>query len=187
MGFRKPYKNRYSTNFEARISHFPHKMTVNDYRGPHHEEEVFVRAEKVDRERYFLLHDDNGKPLYPALIQRLDKLKANRTSGPLFVCEESTPGEPRAWTSGKLNRVVSDICKEAGLPHLTLTQFRKGGLTESGTAGLTTTQIMSQSIHLTEQTVQIYLEKNQEVAMEGQKLRLRWRRKKAKRGIDIVT
>jgi hypothetical protein len=177
----------FAWEMEARISHFPYTMTVNDYRGPHHEEEVLVRAEKVYQERYFLLHDDNGKPLYPALIQRLDKLKGNRAFGPLFICEDSSPDELGVWTSRKLNKAVSDICKEAGLPHLTLTQFRKGGLTESGAAGLTTTQIMSQSIHFTEQTVQIYLEKNQEVAMEGQKLRLRWRRKKAKRGIDIVT
>jgi hypothetical protein len=177
----------FAWEMEARISHFPYTMTVNDYRGPHHEEEVLVRAEKVYQERYFLLHDDDGKPLYPALIQRLDKLRGNRTSGPLFVCEDSSPDEPRAWTSSKLNKAASDICKEARLPHLTLTQFRKGGLTESGVAGLTTTQIMSQSIHLTEQTVQLYLEKNQEVAMEGQKRRLRWRRKKVKRGIDIVT
>lgn len=177
----------FAWEMEARISHFPYKMTVNDYRGVYHEAEVFVRAEKVHQERYFLLHDDDGKPLYPALTQRLDKLKGNQTSGPLFVSERSAPGKPRPWTKNTLNKAVANICKEAELPHLTLTQFRKGGLTESGAAGLTTTQIMSQSLHQTEQTVQIYVEKNQETAMEGQKLRLRWRRKKAKRGMDIVT
>lgn len=177
----------FAWEMEARISHFPYKMTVNDYRGLHHETEVFVRAEKVHEERYFLLHDDDGKLLYPALTQRLDKLKGYRASGALFVCEESAPDKPRPWTKARLYKAVADICKESGLPHLTLTQFRKGGLTESGTAGLTTTQIMSQSIHLTEQAVQIYLEKNQEVTMGGQKRRLRWRRRKAERGVDIVT
>ncbi|MFB9268025.1 hypothetical protein ACFFWD_33660 [Bradyrhizobium erythrophlei] len=177
----------FAWEMEARVSHFPYKMTVSDYRGPHHEEEVLVRAEKVYQERYFLLRDDDGKALYPALIERLDKLKGNRTSGPLFVCEESAADEPRPWTNWRLNKAVANICKESGLPHLTPTQFRTGGLTESGTAGLTTTQIMSQSIHLTEDSVQIYIEKNQETAMEGQKQRLRFRKRKAKRGIEIVT
>ncbi|MEZ2144904.1 hypothetical protein AAE026_21830 [Bradyrhizobium sp. DN5] len=177
----------FAWEMEARVSHFPYKMTVNEYRGLHHEAEVFVRAEKINQERYFLLHDDDGKPLYPALMQRLDELKANRTSGPLFACERSAPDKPRPWSRKRLYETVAKICEEGGLPHLTLTQFRKGGLTESGTAGLTTTQIMSQSIHLTEQAVQIYLEKNQEVTMGGQKRRLRWRRRKAERGVDIVT
>ncbi|MEH2488493.1 hypothetical protein [Bradyrhizobium sp. AZCC 2230] len=177
----------FAWEMEARVSHFPYKMTVNEYRGLDHEAEVFVRAEKTDQERYFRLHDDDGKPLYPALMQRLDKLKGNRTSGPLFVCERSAPGKPRPWSRNRLYETVAKMCEEAGLPHLTLTQFRKGGLTESGTAGLTTTQIMSQSMLLTEQTAQIYIEKGQETAMEGQKHRLRWRRKKVKRGVDIVT
>jgi len=177
----------YAWEMQARVSHFPFEAKVEHYRPEGHGDEILVRAEKVGDERYFRLFDDDYEPLYPALIQRLDALKRNRTSGPLFVCEQSASGHPEAWKCDDLRKAIAGICKAAGLPNLTLTQFRTGGLTEAGAAGLTTTQIMSQSMHKNEQTVQIYIEKNQEVTLQGQTLRLKWRRNKARRGIDIVT
>jgi integrase len=122
------------------------------------------------------------------LIARLKKLKGKRTTGRLFVSEMSSPDRPTGWAEGDLRRKVSETCKAAGLPGLTLSQFRKGGLTEAGSAGLSTSQIMARSIHLNENTVHIFVEKNPEVAVGGQEMRLRYRNRKAKkRGIDIVT
>jgi integrase len=148
---------------------------------------VHVKSHKTHQNAYFYLFDDDGEVLYPMLTKRLDELKGDRTSGLLFVSERSEPGKARAWTVSELREVVAEICKEAGLPHLTLSQFRKGGLSEAGAAGLSTSQIMSQSLHLTEEAVQMYIDKNAEVAMGGQQLRLKYRGKLQKRGVDIVT
>lgn len=176
----------YAWEFHARVSHFPYSARVEDYRSKFHEDEIFVRAEKVDDERYFSLVNDDGELLFPALTERLDEMTEKRATGPLFVWEESPAGRPEPWPLKRLQETVVEICEKAGMDRLTLRQFRKGGLTESGNAGLTTTEIMSISMHKTEQTVQIYTEKNQAVAAEAQEKRLRFRQKKLKRGKDVT-
>lgn len=177
----------FAWEMQARVTHFPFDAKVEDYRSKFRRDEIFVRAEKVDDAAYFALFNDDGEPLYPALIQRLDALKGERTTGPLFVRDKSDSDQPTTWSPTPLRKAMAAICRAAGLPNLTLTQFRTGGLTESGSAGLTTTQIMSQSLHKLEQTVQIYIDRNQEVTKEGQTRRLNWRCNKAKRGVEIVT
>jgi len=176
----------YAWELHARVSHFPYCAVVGDYRGRFREDEIFVRAEKVSDERYFFVVNDEGKVLFPALVERLDELKGQRSTGPLFVCENSHPDRPEAWVPKKLNKAIAMVCKNAKMDHLTLAQFRKGGLTESGSAGLTTTQIMSMSMHKTEEVLHVYTEKNQEVAMGAQEKRLAFRVKKSKRGKDVA-
>jgi hypothetical protein len=171
---------------EARVTHFPYKMGVSDFRGPNHEDEIFVRAEKVHKSAYFYLENDDGEPLYPQLTARLTKLKGDRTTGPMFLCERAD--KTRTWKPDELRAVVEEICTDADLPPLNLSQFRKGGLSESGKAGLTPAQITSQSQSGSWAVLQkSYIENNAESAMAGQEKRLHYRGKKAKRGIDIVT
>jgi hypothetical protein len=171
---------------KARPTHTPYKMKVTDFRGPNHEDQVYVVSDKTHQCGWFWLENDDGQPLYPALTQRLAALKGKRSTGPMFLCERAE--KPRPWKPAELRAVVAEICHEAGLPHLTLSQFRKGGLAEAGEAGLSEWQIVSQSLHLEPgRVLKHYLQRNAETAMGGQELTLKYRAKKAKRGIDIVT
>lgn len=177
----------FAWEMQVRVTHFPHTMSVADFCGPNHENQIRVVSHKNHQEAFFYIHNDDGKPLYPALTLRLIKLKGSRTEGPLFVCERAAQDKPRPWTPSELRDVVAEVCRDAGLPHLTLTQFRKGGLSESGAAGLSPWQIVSQSLHLDPNVLKFYIDCNADVAMGGQELRLDYRGRKAKRGIDIVT
>lgn len=169
----------------VRVSHFPYTMTVADFRGPNHENQVRVVAHKVRKEAYFYLENRQGKPLYRELSKRLAKLKGKRTSGPLFVCERSEPNHPRPWRVRELRKVVAEICAAARIPHCTLTQFRTGGLTESGEAGLSPWQIMSQSLHDDPNTLKRYIERNARLAMGGRERRIDYRRQIKGRRIDM--
>jgi hypothetical protein len=171
----------YAFEFEVRATHFPSRTDVSDFRGPNHEDEIFVRAEKVGKSAYFYLENDDGELLYPKLTERLTKLKGDRKTGPMFLCERAD--KTRVWRPRELRAVIKEICEEAGLPPLNLSQFRKGGLSESGRAGLTPGQITSQSLHDNWHILQKhYIDNNAESAMAGQEKRLEYRRKKARRG-----
>jgi hypothetical protein len=177
----------YAFEMFGRVENFPSKVTVEYFRPPDRKDEIQVVQEKTHQGSWFDLYSDSGKMLYPAMTKRLAKLKGRRKEGTLFPCERAEPGKIRPWRKAELSAVIKEICKSVGLPPLVLNQFRKGGLTESGSAGLTTSQIMAQSLHLVESTVQIYIEKNKEVAAGGQAKRLVYRKRKARFGTDIVT
>lgn len=170
---------------KARPTHTPYKMQVSDFRGPNHEDQVYVVSDKTHQCAWFWLENDDGQPLYPALTKRLEALKGERTTGPMFLCERAE--NPRPWRPTELRAAVAEICTEAGLPPLTLSQFRKGGLAEAGEAGLSEWQIVSESLHLNPRVLTHYLQRNAETVVGGRELTLKYRAGKAKRGIDIVT
>jgi hypothetical protein len=171
----------YGYEMFGRAESFPFKATVDYFRSPGHEHEIFVSQQKVGKTSWFDLFNDEGEPLYPELIKRLTKLKGRRKEGALFPCERAATGQIRPWRKAELSEAIKEICEAEGLPPLVLSQFRKGGLTESGEAGLTTSQIMAASMHTVEDTVHIYIEKNKEVAAGGQQKRLAYRERKARR------
>jgi hypothetical protein len=171
----------YAFEVYGRAENFPFKTTVDFFRPPDRPHEIFVVQQKVNQSRWFDLFGDDGEPLYPDLIERLTKLKGRRKEGTLFPCERATAGQLRPWRKAELSEAIKEICESEGLPRLVLSQFRKGGLTESGEAGLTTSQIMAASMHTVEDTLHIYIEKNKEVAAGGQQKRLAYRERKARR------
>lgn len=171
----------YGYDMYGRAEDFPFNATVDYFRSLGHEHEIFVSQEKVSKSRWLDLFNDEGDPLYPELIKRLTKLKGRRKEGTLFPCERATAGQIRPWRKADLSKAIKEICEAEGLPPLVLSQFRKGGLTEAGEAGLTTSQIMAGSMHTVEDTLHIYIEKNKEVAAGGQQKRLAYRERKARR------
>jgi len=178
----------YCWELEVRVSHFPYKMVCDHFKGPNHEDEIFVDAEKVKDKGWFKLQDDDGNMMYPALTERLTKQKGNRYGKePLFLSELSERTRP--WRPAELRAAIKEICKDAGLPPLSLSQFRKGGMEEAHLAGLTPAEFVATSMHANFGTVLKHYTKkhNPELAMNGQSKRIDLRGKKSKRGIDIVT
>jgi hypothetical protein len=177
----------YAWELEVRVTHYPRKMVCDHFKGPNHEDEVFVDAEKVHERGWYKLRDDNGNLVYPALTERLAKLKGNRYGEqPIFLSERA--GRTRPWTTAELRAVMKEICKDAGLPCLTLSQFRKGGMAEAHLAGLTPAEFVATSRHKDYGTVhKHYTQHNPELAIAGQHKRINFRDKKSKRGVDIVT
>lgn len=178
----------YAWELLARVTHFPFEMHVDHFRGPNHEDELFVDAEKVHESGWFDLWNDDDELMYPALTERLAKLKGNRfgEEEPLFLSERSDRTRP--WKPTELRAVIAEICEDAKLPKLTLSQFRKGGMAEANLAGLTPAEFVATSMHKDYATVKKhYTQRSPELAAAGQAKRLGLRRKKAKRGVDIVT
>jgi hypothetical protein len=104
----------------------------------------------------------------------------------MFLSERSDRARP--WTPAELRAVIREICDDAKLPRLTLSQFRKGGIAEANLAGLTPAEFVATSMHKNYGTVtKHYTQRSPELAAAGQGKRLCLRGRKAKRGIDIVT
>ncbi len=176
----------YAWEMMARPTHFPYHMTLEHYRCRFHEDEVWVLSEKTDVSMWFILFNDEREALYPNLTPRLDELKGDRTLGHLFISELSEPGNPKPWSSKGLASEMAEICKSAGLPNLTLGQFRRGGMNESGTAGNANQALKSQTMHKTDSALGRYFELNAERAAEAQEKRLSYRHRKARSGKTIV-
>ncbi|WP_035703320.1 hypothetical protein [Bradyrhizobium genomosp. I (2014)] len=178
----------YCWELEVRVTHYPYKFTCDQFRGPNHEDQIFVDAEKVGEQGWFELWDDDGHEMYHALRERLTELKGNRFGDePLFLSERADRTRP--WRPAELRAAIKEICEEAGLPPLNLSQFRKGGMEEAHLAGLTPAEFTATSLHANYGTVaKHYTQKhNPELAMNGQHKRINLRGRKRKRGIDIVT
>lgn len=150
----------------------PTELVVDDYRPSYQPDAVRVYQSKKERDLWMPLKDENGKPYFPRLMKRLDALKKQMRSGPLIpVRIVNGVGEP--WSTDMLNKKIRKICDLCGFPkNISLRSFRKGGIVQSGEAGLTHTQIRGQTGH-SSAVVDRYLEMTKPVLQAGFRARAR--------------
>lgn len=123
------------------------------YRPKERPDAVRVVHPKTGEEAWVPLFDEDGEPLYPELMARLDAIKRERIGGLMLVRDwkDEKAGVPVPWVtpSGDLTymrHTVKRLILKAGLPeNLSFTSFRHGGLTEAGDADLTDSQIRAVS------------------------------------------
>jgi hypothetical protein len=144
----------------------PTELTIEDYRPSYRPDEVRVYQSKQDKYIWMPLKDVNGKLYFPRLTKRLDALKKQMRSGPLIPARiVNGVGEP--WTPDTLSTKIRKICDLCGFPkNISLRSFRKGGIVQSGEAGLTHTQIKGQTGH-SSGVVDRYLEMTMPVLQAG--------------------
>lgn len=149
----------------GRAESLPFDLRVEHYRPADRPFDVLVHHNKNDVHTWLRLFDDRGRPIFPDLVERLDRLKADRTTGPLFAREGSVDadGIGKPWTLKQIRADAHKICEEiTTLPLLTMRNFRKGGMTEAGAAGLTDV-MMSAIGGISRATAHIYMDQNEEV------------------------
>jgi hypothetical protein len=118
---------------------------VTHYRPKERPDEVRVIHPKNRKAVWVPLFDDEGSPLYPELMARLDAIKQGRIGGLMIVRDWSDADAklPLPWMTGKedisyARHETKRLIVEAGLrAELSLRSFRHGGITESTDAGAT--------------------------------------------------
>lgn len=118
---------------------------ISHYRPKERPNEVQVIHPKNRKAVWVPLFDEDGAPLYPELMTRLDEIKKCRIGGLMIVRDwkDEDAGVPIPWMTEKedisyARHEVRRLILEAGLrPELSLRSFRHGGITESTDAGAT--------------------------------------------------
>lgn len=103
------------------------------------------------------LFDEDGAPLYPELMARLDAVKRSRVGGLMIMRDwnDRKAKVPLPWITERgdltyLRHEVKRLILGAGLrPDLTFTSFRHGGMTEAGESDLTDREMQALSRHKT--------------------------------------
>lgn len=140
---------------------------VAHYRPKAHPDKVLVVHPKTDAEAWVPLFGEDGEPLYPELMARLDAIKRDRIGGLMLMRDwpDEKAGVPVPWVtqSGDLTymrHTVKAMILKAGLPKtLSFTSFRHGGFTESGDAELTDAQIRATSRQRSQKVLPRYVKK----------------------------
>ena len=144
------------------------------YRPKEHPDEVRIVHPKNGEEVWVPLFD-NGMPLYPELMVRMDVLKRNRVGGLFFVRDwiDKAAQVPLPWAtaSGALDFVkkkTKEVIRAAKLrDELSFTSFRHGGLTELGDAELTDTQIRALSRQKSSKVLPRYIKRTRRQIIAG--------------------
>jgi len=170
-----------------REEHIFGAFKVEHYRPKEHPKEVFIVHPKTGEEVWIPLFDDDGAPLFPELMERLDTIKRERIGGLMIVRDwkDETEGVPVPWVtrSGDLTYMrhrTKDLIRLAALrDELSFTSFRHGGMTELGDADLTDAQIRAISRHKSSRTLPRYVKSTQRQIVAGTKKRRQVRTKRA--------
>jgi hypothetical protein len=131
------------------------------------------------------LYDQDGTPLWPNLVPRLD---SEPRLGTLLVMRDKPDRKRKVhlpWATSASNpvrhvqRVVAQIRESAGLPSgITFTSFRHGGHTDAADAGLTDAQIRALSGHKTAAMISVYAKQTKDQRLAAARKRLEARRTK---------
>jgi hypothetical protein len=132
-----------------RVQHVFTAFEVAHYRPKDRPNLVRVVHPKTKEEAWIPLFDEDGAPLYPELMARLDAIRADRISGPMLVRDwvDEKAGVPLPWPTRSggldhLNHEARRVFEASGLrPELTLTSFRHGGFTEGADSDLTDAEL----------------------------------------------
>jgi len=135
--------------------------------------------EKTREEAWVPLFDEDGAPLYPELMARLDAVKRSRVGVLIMRDWKDRHAEaPVLWITDKgdltyLRHEVKRLILGAGLrPKLTFTSFRHGGMTEAGDSDLTDREMQALTRHKTVQVLPRYAKRTmKQVATVAKKRR----------------
>lgn len=153
---------------------------VKHYRPKDRPNATRVVHEKTREEAWVPLFDEDGAPLYPELMARLDAIKRNRVGGLMIMRDwnDRLAKVPVPWITEKadltyLRHEVKRLILAAGLrPALTFTSFRHGGMTEAGESDLTDREIQALSRHKTPHVIPRYAKRTmKQVATVAKKRR----------------
>ncbi|MDI4237763.1 hypothetical protein OZ411_33665 [Bradyrhizobium sp. Arg237L] len=168
-----------------REKHILVSLDAGDYRPANARNFAYIEHGKTDEFAWIALFDhEDGTPLFPEIMERLDRAKINRTSGPLIfrdhVWRATTKYEPWDTKFGggtQFDRMVKKIVEAAGLrKEITFTSFRHGGLTELGEAELTELEIIHLSRHKSARVLRRYVKRSAKLLSNAQRKRLQYRK-----------
>jgi len=155
------------------------------YRPPDAPNTVQILHNKTGESVGVPLYDQDGTPLWPDLVPRLD---SEHRVGTLLVMRDKLDRKKKVhlpWATSANNpvrhvqRIVAQIRDAAGLPTgITFTSFRHGGHTDAADAGLTDAQIRALSGHKTAAMISVYAKGTKDQRLAGARKRLEARRTK---------
>ena len=163
-----------------REEHIFTRFELAHYRPRGREREVFIVHPKNGESVWIPLFDQAGAALFPELMARMDRLKANRVGNGLFFLRDwidRRAGVPLPWATKKgaldlMGTKVRLILRAADTdPVITFTSFRHGGLTELGDADLTDAQIRAVSRHKSPKVLTRYVKRTERQIVEATKKR----------------
>jgi hypothetical protein len=157
-----------------RQEHIFTAFELSHYRPKDKPDEVLIVHPKNGQAVWVPLFD-NGVPLFPELMARMDRMKRDRVGGPFFIRDwlDKTAKVPLPWATalGGLDFVkkkTKAVIRAAGLPDkLSFTSFRHGGLTELGDADLTDVQIRALSRQKSSKVLPRYIKRTQRQIIAG--------------------
>ena len=141
---------------------------------------AYIEHGKTDEFAWISLYDhEDGSPLFPTIMERLDRAKMGRTSGPLIFRDHvwRDTGKFEAWDTmvgngTQFDKTVKQIITAAGLrDELSFRSFRYGGLTELGEAELTDAEITHISRHKNARILRRYLKRSAKLLSNAQRKR----------------
>lgn len=148
------------------------RLTWNHYRPADRPDVVRIIHHKTGELVDIPLYDEDGTPLWPELMERLDRAPRY---GPVITTRE-TPDRKRKthlpWEPDYFRHQFVKIREEAGLPpDVTFSGLRHGGITEGADAGLSDAQMRALSGHLTSAALLRYAQKTQKQRLDAARLR----------------
>jgi hypothetical protein len=153
-----------------REEHIFTAFRLDHYRPKNRPNEVFIADPKTDESRWYPLYDPSGVALFPELMARMDRMRANRVGGGLFFLRDwidRKTGAPLPWATANgdlrtMARRMQAVLRAAGLrPKITFTSFRHGGMTELGDSDLTDAQIRAVSRHKSSKVLPRYVKRTE--------------------------
>lgn len=160
-----------------REEHIFTKFELAHYRPRNRPNEVLIVHPKNGEEVWIPLIDKaTGGALFPELMARMDRAKANRVGAGLFFLRDwidPAAGAPLPWATvaGNLRtmaRRVQSILRRAELdPKITFTSFRHGGMTELGDSDLTDAQIRAVSRHKSSKVLPRYVKRTEKQIVDA--------------------
>lgn len=163
-----------------REEHIFTRFELAHYRPRGRDREVFIVHPKNGESVWIPLFDQAGAALFPELMARMDRLKANRVGNGLFFLRDwidRRAGVPLPWATSKgaldfMGTKVRQILRPAETDRaITFTSFRHGGLTELGDADLTDAQIRAVSRHKSPKVLTRYVKRTEKQIVEATKKR----------------
>jgi len=163
-----------------REQHIFTRFELAHYRPRGREREVFIVHPKNGESVWIPLFDASGAALFPELMARMDRLKANRVGNGLFFLRDwidRRAGVPLPWATKKgaldlMGVKLRAILRATGIERaITFTSFRHGGLTELGDSDLTDAQIRAVSRHKSSKVLTRYVKRTEKQIVEATKKR----------------
>lgn len=158
------------------------RLTWSHYRPADEPDIVKVFHHKTRQLVDVPLYDEEGLPLWPELMKRLD---TSPRYGPVITTREKLDRDRKVhlpWGKDYFRHQVAEIRKAAGLPReVKFLGLRHGGNTEAADAGLSDAQMRALSGHLTNTALLRYAQGTLHQRREGARLRRDARTKKQRK------
>lgn len=150
-------------------------FAVDHYRPRARPNSVQVIHRKTGEENWVPLIGQDGAPLYPELMARLDAVRRQRIGGLMILRDEVDQklGHAIPWQSAKgdlthMRHEVKRIIRAAALrDELSFRSFRHGGMTEGAESDLTDRELQAQSRHRSVDILPTYAKRTQKTVEIG--------------------